>query len=351
MVCLNLPRPQIDLVALEVAITGMPSSLWHREINYGTDAGQSRAEVGMKIIVRQISGLGNQMFQYAAGRYYARRYNAQVLMAIDPPQDAVSHGHPRPFLLSHFSINMPYRELSAVDRLLLLTKHPRLQSISEVSTAILQQGLHLQIVTERIEQRHLFQSELPISAKTQTVYLLGYWQVHNIADEISDDLRREFCFREAPSGKNAQMLRLIRDTANPVSLHLRRGDYTLVAEGNVALPMAYYTRAIRSFKESLSNPTFFVFSDDIDFSRRNLGKDISAVFVDHNDSSSAQEDLRLMSSCRHHIIANSSFSWWGAWLNPDPDKIVIAPRKWMVGNCPRYDDLLPPSWRLLDVII
>src|SRR5664279_1524204 len=113
----------------------------------------------MKLIVRQISGLGNQMFQYAAGRYYARHCNAEMSMVIDPPQDAVSHGHPRPFLLSHFAITAPYHYLSVVDRLLLLARHPRLQPIAEVSAAILQHGLRVQIITEKVEQRHVFQPD------------------------------------------------------------------------------------------------------------------------------------------------------------------------------------------------
>jgi hypothetical protein len=129
---------------------------------------------------------------------------------------------------------------------------------------------------------------------------------------------------------------------------VRRGDYTLQVEGNVALPINYYARAIAQFKDILGNPTFFVFSDDIEFAKENLGKDISAVFVDHNDPLSAHEDLRLMSSCRHHIIANSTFSWWGAWLNGSDDKIVLAPRHWRVANCPAKNDLMPRSWRLLD---
>lgn len=302
-------------------------------------------EVGMKIVVCQISGLGNQMFQYAAGQYYARQYNAQMRMAVRPPGKALSHGHPRPFLLSHFAISAPCDELSVSERLLLHTHHPRLRP---VSGALLRQALRVQIVREGTEQLFRFQPALPIGAGIQTVYLVGYWQVHNIADAISAELRREFSFREEPCGKNAELLRMIRNSANPVSIHIRRGDYTLDVEGNVALSMDYYTRAIRRIQESVRTPTFFVFSDDIEFARTNLSRDISAVFVEHNDSFAAHEDLRLMSACRHHIIANSTFSWWGAWLNPRTDKIVIAPRNWMVARRPSYDDIFPPSWQLLD---
>jgi hypothetical protein len=304
----------------------------------------------MKLIVRQISGLGNQMFQYAAGLYYARQYNAQMIMGVDPPQNAVSHGHPRPFLLSHFAISAQHRELNRFERLLLLTEHRRLKPFAEpiLQHGIFQHGLRLQIVAESAGQRFRFQSVLPIGDKTRTIYLVGYWQVYNIAERIATDLKKEFSFREAPTGKNHEVLRLILNTENSVSLHIRRGDYTLAAEGNVALPMEYYARAIVQIKGAVSKPTFFIFSDDIDFAKKHMGNDISAYFIEHNDSFSAHEDLRLMSSCRHHIIANSTFSWWGAWLSPRADKMVFAPRRWMVGNCPDDNDLFPPSWRLLD---
>jgi hypothetical protein len=309
----------------------------------------------MKLIVRQLSGLGNQMFQYAAGRYYARQLEAQMSLAFDPPDKSLSHGHPRPFLLSHFSISAQCRELSPFERFLLLTNDVvtnsrRLTSIRPLVGALLQHSLHglrLQLVTESVEQWYRFQRALPFNHQAHTIYLLGYWQVHQIPESMSADLRRELSFREAPVGKNMEMHRRIKNTENSVAIHIRRGDYTLEVEGNVALPMTYYSSAITHLTQCLHNPTFFIFSDDIDFARNNLRTDIPTVFVDHNDSFSAHEDLRLMSSCRHHIIANSTFSWWGAWLSPYVDRIVIAPRNWMVGQRSRYDDLFPSNWCLL----
>jgi Glycosyl transferase family 11 len=304
----------------------------------------------MKILVRQLSGLGNQMFQYAAGLFYAAQCSAQMTLITDPPRTSHSYGQPRPFLLSQFAITAPCRELNKVDQMLLLPEHRRLKPVLGpfLQKHILQKGLNVQIVTESLEQRFRFQAELPIDRKMQTIYVLGYWQVHNIAEKISVDLRREFTFRDLPTGRNLELLRTIRNTENSVSLHIRRGDYTLPAEGNVALPIAYYARAIAQFKNILRNPTFFIFSDDIQFAKENFGKDTAAVFVDHNDPLSAHEDLRLMSSCRHHIIANSTFSWWGAWLNGSDEKLVLAPRHWLVANCPAKNDLMPPSWRLLE---
>jgi Glycosyl transferase family 11 len=308
----------------------------------------------MKLIVRQLSGLGNQLFQYAAGRYYTRQLKgAEVSLAYDPPHKALSHGHPRPFLLSHLAIEAPCRELTSAERRMLflnahLTNSRRLKPLRPIVAAALQRSLRIQLLTETREQLYRFQAALPFDERSNTIYLLGYWQVHQIADATSTDLRREFSFREPPAAKNLEMYRRIKNTENSVAVHIRRADYTLAVEGNVALPMTYYSSAIAQLTQSLQNPAFFIFSDDIDFARQNVRADLSAVFVDHNDSSAAHEDLRLMSACRHHIIANSSFSWWGAWLGSAADKIVIAPRNWMVGRRPCYDDLFPSAWRLLD---
>lgn len=299
----------------------------------------------MQIIVRQISGLGNQLFQYAAGRYYAKRYGADMKMVIDPERNAVSYGYPRPFLLSYFSIAAPVQELSLFDRFMLSVK----PSIG-FATAPLKQALGIQVFREQFAQRHTFFPELPIKGRVDTLYLAGYWQTYRISEEIADELRVELSFKEPARGKTLEVLQHIRRTRNAVSLHVRRGDYTLAAEGKIALPIDYYVRAIATFKERLVDPTFFVFSDDMAFIKENLPRDARAVFVDHNDNSVSHEDLRLMASCDHHIIANSTFSWWGAWLNPRLDKIVIAPKFWRLKADSYYPDLLPPDWMLTDVL-
>ena len=290
------------------------------------------------------------MFQYAAGLFYAAQCNAHLSLIVDPPHKSNSHGHPRPYLLPHFSITAKHRMLNDVDRILLLTENRRVTPSLALFLRkyILQAGMRVQIVTETLEQRFRFQAELPVSRHMRTIYLLGYWQVHNIAEQISVQLRREFTFRNPPTGKNLELIRVIQNAENSVSVHIRRGDYTLAAEGNVALPIDYYSEAIANLRTSLRNPTFFVFSDDINFAKQHLSKNIPSIFIDHNDAFSAHEDMRLMSSCRHHIIANSTFSWWGAWLNPSVDKIVLAPRNWLVANCPAKNDLIPRTWRLLD---
>ncbi len=297
----------------------------------------------VQIVVRQISGLGNQLFQYAAGRYYAREHGAAMRVSVHPKEQASSHGYPRPFLLPEFSIRAPWGNLTRRDRFL-LSKRPLFQAVSKP----FKRFLRISEFTEPPEQRYRFLPRLPLQAGI--VYLSGYWQTYRSVDAIEGELRDEFRFKEAARGETAEVMRQIQGSAHPVSLHIRRGDYTLAAEGRIALPLGYYLRAIDVMRSKLEDPTFFIFSDDMAFAKTSLPAGIKKVFVDHSDDFSAHEDLRLMACCRHHIIANSTFSWWGAWLNGAADKLVAAPKHWLLREDSYYSDLLPPGWLLLDSI-
>jgi hypothetical protein len=307
------------------------------------ESGEARG-TRMQMVLQQSAGLGNQLFQYAAARYYSQRYGAELRIAIDSAWNAVSHGYPRPYLLSHFSIPVPMRKRSFLDWVFLLDQ-PWLGAASWP----LKKALHVQVFREEYERRYDFLPDLPLDPDVQTLFLVGYWQTSALVEEIASQLRIDLVFKEPAQGKNLDVLERIRGSENPVSLHIRRGDFTLAAEGKIALPMEYYYHAISVFKERIANPTIFVFSDDIPFAEKNLPRDMKAVFVKHNDAFAAHEDLRLMSSCRHHIIANSTFSWWGAWLNPLSNKIVIAPKHWYLTADSYYPNLLPSDWMLVDV--
>ena len=293
----------------------------------------------MKILLRQKSGLGNQLFQYAAGLFYARKHDAKLEIIREDEDRAVSFGQPRPFLLSKFSITTTARDRSGTDRLLCSTASHKapLAKIARLLTGT-------RLYKPDFLTDWLFVPELPVTPSTRTIYLDGYFQAHQFAQNVEQQLRKELTLRDEPAGKNLDLLNQIRSCESPVSLHVRRGDYTKIYGGRDALPISYYENAIAAIGAHAADPTFFVFSDDIAFCRENLPSGPNYVFVDHNSQTEAHEDLRLMSSCRSHIMANSSFSWWGAWLNPDPDKIVLVPDRWLDPNVP-HTDLLPPSWR------
>jgi hypothetical protein len=108
-------------------------------------------------------------------------------------------------------------------------------------------------------------------------------------------------------------------------------------------PISYYQNAINYISAQVEQPYFFIFSDDMGWAKENLKMDLPCIYIDHNHGAESYNDMRLMSLCQHHIIANSSFSWWGAWLNASSNKIVIAPKKWFANNN-NVKDLLPIDW-------
>jgi Glycosyl transferase family 11 len=298
---------------------------------------------GMQIVLRQYAGLGNQLFRYAALRYYAKQYGAEMSISVDPARYAHSHGFPRPFLLSHYSIKAPIRERSLSDRFFLTGK-----TWMKPAVALAKRALRVQVFNQ-LDHPSGSLGDLPLGGDIKRLYLVGRWQSSVIVEQVAEELRSELTLKDSAKGKNLEVLNQIRRSRNPVSLHVRRGDCSVAAPDRIELPLAYYLEAISSFKERLGDPTFFVFSDDFPWVEKSLPRNIAMVFVEHNDDFNAHEDLRLMSSCHHHIISNSTFSWWGAWLNPRTDKIVIAPRQWYHTEDSCDADLLPKSWILRDV--
>jgi hypothetical protein len=298
----------------------------------------------MKIVLRESGGLGNQLFQYAALRYYAKRYRAEMHIAVDPSWNAFCNGYPRPCLLQHFSIPVPMKERTFFHRIAAPVK-PWLHDAS----APFRKVLGIQVFNEQEADRYCFKRNLPLEPRVKTLYLWGYFQNHAMVEEVAGELRLELTFREPPRGKTLDVLQQIERSKTPVSLHVRRGDSTLPVEGKVVLTKEYYANAIALIKERFDDPSFFVFSDDIPFVKQNLGLDPGSVFVDHNGTFAAHEDLRLMSSCQHHIIANSTFSWWGAWLNPRTNKVVIAPRRWFLDIDNYHPNLFSRDWMLAEV--
>jgi len=133
---------------------------------------------------------------------------------------------------------------------------------------------------------------------------------------------------------------------NSISIHIRRADYLdkNTNEKHGCCSMDYYRQAINYMSKMVEKPTFFIFSDDIEFSKHALKSPFQVRFVDHNGPEKNYEDLILMSNCSHNIIANSTFSWWAAWLNRNPDKIVIAPSRWFTDSRLNSNNIIPDKW-------
>jgi hypothetical protein len=294
----------------------------------------------MQIVINATGGLGSQLFQYAAGRCLARRHGASLRIVQPAPHSAQARARTGDVLSGQFTLAAPVGRPSYLDRLV-MTQQPRLQGIARM----LRNACNIQVLRQPRERGHLFQ-DLRVRRGTDTVYLQGFWQDYALVREVDCELRRELSPVGPLSGRNLDLAQRIAAARIPVSLHLRRGHVGRLT-GAPVLPLAYYEHAISHMLDQDRQCTFLVFADDVAFARDWLRGDARFQVVGHNDAGSAHEDLRLMSLCRHHIIADSAFSWWGAWLNPYCDKQVIAPARWL-GDDTASSAIAGPDWTLLD---
>lgn len=176
-------------------------------------------------------------------------------------------------------------------------------------------------------------------------YLMGYWQSEKYFSDCADQIRHDFEFAPPLTSMNARLAEQMRVEPS-VSLHVRRGDYVSNPRASAThgvCSLDYYRDAVRFIAERVVNPHFYVFSDDVDWVRDNLKLEFSHEYVNHNQGQESYNDMRMMSLCKHNIIANSSFSWWGAWLNVRRDKIVVAPKRWFANEI-SSQDLMPSDW-------
>ena len=315
------------------------------------------------IIIRLSGGLGNQMFQYAFGRSLALRKKTEMkLDLLTCLGKKFKTGTPRDYRLNVFKIKenfctpdelkkVKYGKLGITTKaaLWLLGKEFPIHRVKELKNAILNQFLGKEkpfYAQPIVNERYYYVYDEDILKVGQDVFLQGYWNNEKYFKNIENVIRQEFAFRPPPIGKNRELLERIENCPS-VSLHVRRGDYVtdhITKKLHHTFTFKYYKEAMRTIEKKVKEPNFFVFSDDIEWVKKNITLDHPTVYVDHNDDKHSYEDLRLMSACKHNIIANSSFSWWGAWLNPNPDKIVIAPKKWL--NDPKIDtrDVTPKEW-------
>ena len=290
---------------------------------------------GRNVIVRQTGGLGNQLFQYAMGRFIATTHQRDLYVACELPRRMHFAHHPRPLLLQQFAIAAPLKTVSTLQRMI----------ISERGMLSLPSGAARRLTSSFVVRekpgRALFCDEVVFPEKVKNLFLSGYWQTYSRVRRVESLLREEFQFRRDPTGRNLEMAKHIVQSLNPVSVHIRRGGYAKAFGDNVLLPNNYYDSALRIMAEKLGSITLYIFSDD---PRAALEWAVNkkCIVVSHNEKQ-ADEDLRLMSLCHHHVIANSTFSWWGAWLNPRSDKSVIAPSTWSRVDT-RATDILPKSW-------
>lgn len=292
--------------------------------------------VAIMIITKIIGGLGNQMFQYAVGRAVSLKLGQTLLLDVsDFSTYELHHGFE---LQRVFNCQAATAGKADVQGVLGWQYSPAIRRL------VVKKRLRLVRRPSLVIEPHYHYwpgiEDVPLNC-----YLDGYWQSEKYFAKSESVLRSDFTFTNGLTGKNIDIVEQI-DRHNAVSIHVRRGDYAtnMVTNATHGLcSLDYYQRAIEYIRERVECPHFYIFSDDIRWVRNNLAVAEPCVYIDHNQGTESYNDMRLMSLCRHNIIANSTFSWWGAWLNSRANKIVIAPHKWFANN---YDisDLYPRGW-------
>lgn len=291
------------------------------------------------VIVRLTGGLGNQMFQYAAGRALADRLGAEFLL----DTRAFAHALAR---------NVYTRRAYALAPFKLRAQLATAADLKSWPLWVVETGMRLRFVRPLFHRWH-FESAITYDTSLLTlqepVCLVGYWQSERYFLDNADRIRADFTLRQPLTGANAELLELAR-SGDSVGLHVRRGDFVSLndaAQVHGLCSVDYYRRAIGLVRNRYPECRFLVFSDDTQWARAELPLDPSAVFVSGNEAR-PEQDLALMSACKHHIIANSSFSWWAGWLGCSPEQIVIAPSPWYAS--PKLDarDLAVPRWQYIN---
>jgi hypothetical protein len=287
------------------------------------------------IIVKLAGGLGNQMFQYAFAKASSKRLSVEFALDL---RDKTLNIHQGYELKRVFGLEAKIATNSDLNSLLGIGRFTTIRRI--VKSFGFEKHLTANIIKEPS-----FNFSQNMLRGTDNKYYDGYWQSEKYFQMIVNTIKDDFTFKHPLSPINQEVAIQI-NKVNSVSLHVRRGDYVSNKMANAVhgvCSLDYYRDAINHIFRYVENPVFFVFSDDSAWVKNSLVLDAQSVCVDHNTGKESYNDMHLMSLCKHNIIANSSFSWWSAWLNKNENKIVIAPKNWFA-QTKSIDDLIPKSW-------
>ncbi len=272
------------------------------------------------IVVQLLGGLGNQMFQYACGRALALRTGKKLILDTSRCTDL------RPYALHHFTIQAQ-----------------TVQSIEELT--LIAQDLGIASIVVKSETGFHFDPQI-VSIQDSVMLANGFWQSEKYFSDMVGHIHQDFTPSVGSiSEEGLGITQKMRENTS-IALHIRRGDYTASgnAEKHGVLPLTYYKRAMEYFDVTYQDAQYYVFSDDIEWCKRAFGNQPNVSIVEHHAQIEVHEDLWLMSQCKHNIIANSTYSWWGAWLGEHPDQKVIAPERWFADAPFDTKDLVPEEW-------
>jgi hypothetical protein len=278
-------------------------------------------------------GLGNQLFQYALGRHLSLINNTKLLLDIS----SFKNDPLRSYRLGSF--NLPHDVLISDDLNYLKNK-----VLNKIFKNCFSRLSFLRNENYILEKSFKFRPE--ILNCHHNSQLDGYWQSQKYFQEIASIIKTDLTLKNLVSPHLNHLVKQIL-CSKSVSLHIRRGDYAtnpVTAAYHGMCPIEWYDQALQKILELEGDVSIFVFSDDIEWAKNNLIVPVNTTFIEPSASGKEAEDLYLMSLCKHNIIANSSFSWWAAWLNPNIEKIIIAPAKWFSGANHDTKDLIPSDW-------
>ena len=278
--------------------------------------------------------LGNVLFQYAVGRHLALKNGTDLLLIFDHYKKRGNHNSSQiRSLLSNFNIDPAYYKKSGLNTV--LSKIEKYWPFGEKNRYFENGG-------------HFCPEVLMLPGNTM---LDGFFQSEKYFKEIESIIRNDFQIKNNSYGKQAEDLKEQVLTKNSVSLHIRRGDYLKNKKYNLCTNK-YFKDSVEYMKENLKSPHFFIFSDDIEWCIKNMKIPDSSFVKTETGMDNPVFDLKLMSLCKHNIICNSSFSWWGAWLNENKEKKVVAPEWWVNTNkkdSSIMNDRLPSDWVRMNI--
>lgn len=289
------------------------------------------------IIIKLQGGLGNQMFQYACGKSVGLQKRTSVKLDISTLKEGVQSKH---FSVRSFELNIFKATLYHA-------------SDKELNLFFLK-SIHLKIWYKWLKSNRFYTEPHFFWDKNLTtirgnLFLNGFWQSEKYFAEFEKNIRDDFTFIADRNQKTMDKENEIL-LCNAISIHVRRGDYISSPTANSfhgVNSLEYYETAMSKIEVLIDNPFYFLFSDDVLWAKEHLAKNRQNItIIEHNKGKDSWQDMYLMSKCKHHIIANSSFSWWGAWLNKNVNKVVIAPKKWFANKEKnnQTQDLIPTSW-------
>lgn len=297
----------------------------------------------MRIIIAN-NGLGNTMFQYALTIALRKEDNARgVSTAFYAPKSNFPD-HNGYELLKVFNNVKPLDGLNLLQRIYIKIAEKILPATQNQRRKLMYYKLLFAFRQRFITTESILYYPETYSMKNRNAYYIGFFQSFRYFERCRNDILDAFSFSEEKLSDKSKKISLKMQECNSVALHIRRGDYLkphFVAGFGACCNLDYYRRAIEYIYNHVDNPHFFLFSDDPDWVKNNLKID-GAVVIDFNVNTDSWQDLYLMTQCRHNVIANSSFSWWGAWLGTQEDKIIIAPKRWWATL--EHDDIIPDDW-------